>query len=101
MAGRGVATCGCGVKRGAGASMGVWQLDMRPRLDAAARAALRMRDMWGSFAGETRNGFRQARRCETAGSRPTHNHARCQAPWQTVANEEKDPQALDRGSFSI
>lgn len=126
MAGRGVAVVGCGVSLGAGASIGVWQLDMggtvetapggapitgpppnsptagpfpqelqpqppsqlpsqqpetslpwcsqlnmgcserlrhpdsKPKLDAAARAAQRMRDMWRSFAGETRKGFRRA-----------------------------------------
>ncbi len=46
-------------------------------------------------------GFNRARRRETAGCRPTHNHARCQTPWQTIAHKEKDPPALDRGSFSI
>jgi len=61
-----------------------------------------MRDMWGSFAGETQKRVSFKREdVRQAGSRPTNNHARCEAPWQTVAQKEKDPPALDRGSFSI
>jgi len=35
MAGRGTAVCGCGVNLGAGASIGVWQLDMGGTVDTA------------------------------------------------------------------
>src|SRR5437868_3031568 len=39
MAGRGVAVCGCGVNLGAGASIGVWQLDIGGTVESAAGGA--------------------------------------------------------------